>query len=48
MTSPVFINSLINSCVQLSAVGLFLGIIYGVVILLALEILDIFKKVTIK
>lgn len=40
--------TVIDSCVTLSAVGLSLGIVYGIAILLALEILDIFKKVTIK
>lgn len=38
----------INCAFELLAVGFTIGIVYGVMILLALGILDIFKKVTTK
>ena len=38
----------IDCAFELLAVGLFIGVVYGVIILLALGILDIFNKITSK
>ena len=42
------LNIYLDCAFQLLAVGLTIGVVYGVMILLALGILDIFNKITTK